>query len=986
MKKTLAKSIAINSLKDIKIFALVRSMMIVLSALTLLFLYYFGYELVLQSRFNTTLQNIDKLASLAYNLHQERAMQALLRANESVDHQNIEILRASSDEALMDLNIKDENLNLALARLRHIRDDMDQNRSDFNAELFSRYKDIDKEIFNAASKIKQYATNVQQIGPAIALISLFYDTITLNEIRDFLIPYIVENKPFDDETKNAFVHIHKHDTLYEELIANGSMKNNDLFDVYRGNNAALKEQIKELKKDKNYKQAQEFLEKLYAGLLQGKKPEVSFYDFYQNVNMIENKNIELAYMISSDLQESIKKSRINLFVYIFIALLVAAYGLFAFYSLHSNKKRLEAVLKLINEHKNRLSAIASKRKQAPDSEKIFALFEKTAKQIESGDIIERKHQEERKTFLANISHEIKEPLNVIIGYNEILRNERPNSNGKEFMHYLDIMDESSSKLLKLLNNLVVISKLQSGSVEVKNSGLSILEAPFRAFEPFNRKLKKKNIELFIYVDPSLEGILDIDIEKLDFILTSLIDNAIEYNNKGGKILMQIVRLNETENNKINVKFSVVDTGSGLKEHIIFEDFTNEGDTRLQIYNGGGLDLRLCNQYLRMLGSKFEMKSKRDVGTKISFVIDAKFKRDPRLMDKFKGEQIVVYSKNIPYESSFTRFDGDKLPSFFDAISTYLSYLGFSYTVSDSYDKDAVYIVRGTKKPFDDAKTILISNKQPEFTDDFTIWVREPIEFSALVDAYEKITGKKENATQARRINLSTLVIAEPMISSILGELVSQIHTQINPMLHYDMAFIDTDLIEGLNLDSVQQPCSFIAISSSIEPPINNKVVFDDYITKADDNTEHSKRLMKDKISHVLARRKQNAMLSNNKLRDILIFKKSAAANNIYASAFRSFSDKVDTVRNMVSLGEALNTRPYKIVICDADITELNIHTYLEIITAARKKHGYDIIAGLFVNNNFKIESSLAREFELFYSSLNRPQLELKLRPILEGKR
>ena len=548
------------------------------------------------------------------------------------------------------------------------------------------------------------------------------------------------------------------------------------------------------------------------------------------------------------------------------------------------------------------------------------------------------------------------------------------------------MDESSNKLLKLLNNLIIISKMQCETIKIKNNKFSILDMPFKLIEQFSKKISNRNIELLVFVDPNLEGILDADKEKIEFILTSLLDNAIEYSiGDGSAVLLQISKLNQTKDDKTGIKFAVVDGGSGIKHEIIFEGFTDTNASKLQIYNSGGLDLRLCNQYLQMLGSKFDITSKANTGTKIGFSIEARFKSDLRYKNKFQGEKVLIYSENNIYKTHLPNLDGEKLPSFFDILQSYLDHLGLSYSISDTYAQ-GLYIVRGTKKPFDDAKTILISAKKPEFTDAYTIWLKEPFSLNEFTSAYEKITGKKTSSSQTKRINLSVLVIGDAVISSVLGELVNHVHTQINSLLHYDLVFLDLDLMDKQNIDAIQRPCSFIAISDKNEAPLNNKIVFDDYLLKADYDSVQGKELLKNKISQILTKRKQNAMLANDKLRDILIFKKSAAANNIYASAFRNFSDKIDTARNMVSLGEHLSARPYKIVICDADMSELNTRTYLEIINSARKKHNYDIIAGLFIDSDFRIESSLANEFELFSTSLNKLQYELKLKPILEGKR
>lgn len=959
------------------------SMMAMASIFALIFLIYIISEIRAQNRLNKALTQVNQLTQITQKIHKERAMQALLYAQANVNHQNIEILRADSNKAMREIAI----LNSSLDLLHAIRNDLDQNRSDFNAELFSRYENIDKEIFKAILNLNAYTNDMEQTIPMIALISIFRDLFELNKKRDFIAQYIIKNQPLDTVGKDIIAFMPKRNLNYSDLIENSSVGVNNFFTIYRGDNDKLKDLIKKLDENQEYTGAIENFDKLYFSLLRGEKPIFSFEEFFNFTNAIENNFISKIYTISMDLQNNLKKSKKLLFTYLFLALCVIGYSIFMLWLYILNKTNIKNQIQLLNQYKKRLQIIANNHNTATNSQEIFELFDKTANKILDDDEAKEIDKKEHMTFLSNISFEIKEPLNVRMGYNEILRTELANTEHKDLLKYLEEMDDSSNKLLKLLNNLIIISKLQCETIKIKNTKFSILDLPFNLVGQFSKKISSKNIELLIFVDPNLEGILDADKEKIEFILTSLLDNAIEYSiGDGSAVLLQISKLNQTKDDKTGIKFAVVDGGSGIKHEIIFEGFTDTNASKLQIYDSGGLDLRLCNQYLQMLGSKFDITSKANTGTKIGFSIEAKFKSDFRYKNKFQGEEVVIYSADNIYETKLPDLDGEKLPSFFDIVKAYLSYLGLAYKLRDTYSPKSLYIVRGTKKPFDDAKTILISAKQPEFTDAYTIWLKEPVSLSEFISAYEKITGKKTSSSLTKRINLSVLVLGDAVISSVLGELVNHVHTQINSLLHYDLVFLDLDLIDKQNIDAIQRPCSFVAISDKNEAPLNNKIVFDDYLLKADYDSVQGKELLKNKISQILTKRKQNAMLANDKLRDILIFKKSAAANNIYASAFRNFSDKIDTARNMVSLGEHLSARPYKIVICDADMSELNTRTYLEIINSARKKHNYDIIAGLFIDSDFRIESSLANEFELFSTSLNKLQYELKLKPILEGKR
>ena len=362
---------------------------------------------------------------------------------------------------------------------------------------------------------------------------------------------------------------------YSNIIAHSPVGISHIFAIYKGDNDKLKNAIQKIDENKAYILAHENLYKLYFALLRGEKPDFGFEEFFNFTNTIENNYISKIYTISADLQNNIKQSNNLLFTYLLIAIGVMIYTIFMLWLFISNKINITKQIQLLSEYKKRLQTIATNHNIAMDSKQIFELFDETAKKILDKDNAKKIDEKEHKTFLSNISFEIKEPLNVRMGYNEILRTELANTEHKDLLKYLEEMDDSSNKLLKLLNNLIIISKLQCETIKIKNTKFSILDLPFNLVGQFSKKISSKNIELLIFVDPNLEGILDADKEKIEFILTSLLDNAIEYSiGDGSAVLLQISKLNQTKDDKTGIKFAVVDGGSGIKHEIIFEGFTD----------------------------------------------------------------------------------------------------------------------------------------------------------------------------------------------------------------------------------------------------------------------------------------------------------------------------------------------------------------------------------------------------------------------------
>ena len=260
------------------------SMMVIASVFALIFLLYVISDISAHDRLNKALIQINQLTQIAQKLHKERAMPALLYSQANVDHQNIEILRIDSNKAMRELN----SLNNALDKLFNIRNDLDQNRSDFNAELFSRYDEIDKEIFQSVQSLNSYTNDIEQTVPVLVMMSVFKDIIELDKKRDFLIGYIIKNQALDKTGNEILSFMLKQKRDYSNIIAHSPAGISHIFAIYKGNNDKLKNAIKKIDENKDYILAHENLDKLYFALLRGEKPDFGFEEFFNFTNTIEN--------------------------------------------------------------------------------------------------------------------------------------------------------------------------------------------------------------------------------------------------------------------------------------------------------------------------------------------------------------------------------------------------------------------------------------------------------------------------------------------------------------------------------------------------------------------------------------------------------------------------------------------------------------------------------------------------------------------------
>jgi signal transduction histidine kinase len=218
---------------------------------------------------------------------------------------------------------------------------------------------------------------------------------------------------------------------------------------------------------------------------------------------------------------------------------------------------------------------------------------------------ERAEESERlkSAFLANMSHEIRTPLNGILGFMELLQDKDTDEEDQE--KYFNIIHKSSDRLLNTINNIIDISKIESGGM-LLNSDEFDIDARIRSLcEFFLPEVLNKGIELFIKAaHPGKPLVIRSDKQKLDSIMTNLIKNAIKYTNKGTIEVGYGV-----EDNMLD--FYVKDTGIGISsEHLesVFNRFIQVKDNRNHPFEGSGLGLAITRAYLNMLNGTIELES------------------------------------------------------------------------------------------------------------------------------------------------------------------------------------------------------------------------------------------------------------------------------------------------------------------------------------------------------------------------------------------
>jgi PAS domain S-box-containing protein len=261
-----------------------------------------------------------------------------------------------------------------------------------------------------------------------------------------------------------------------------------------------------------------------------------------------------------------------------------------------NVKVIRGVVKDVTEQKEYESALVEARKKAEESDKL------------------------KSAFLANMSHEIRTPMNGILGFTELLK--EPDLTSDEKNKFIDIIHKSGERMLQTVNDIVDISKIDAGQVEINYEIFDVSEEINMLYELNNPEAREKGIELNIHNELMTETpLIRCDKFKFQSILNNLINNAIKYTNEG---CIDIVY--GLDNNWF--RFKISDTGVGIPEsdhEAIFNRFTRADIKDKQVYEGSGLGLAISKSYIRMLNGNIKVESQPGKGS--TFRVDIPCKRE-----------------------------------------------------------------------------------------------------------------------------------------------------------------------------------------------------------------------------------------------------------------------------------------------------------------------------------------------------------------------
>lgn len=428
-------------------------------------------------------------------------------------------------------------------------------------------------------------------------------------------------------------------------------------------------------------------------------------------------------------------------------------------------------------------------------------------------------------FLANIGHEFRTPMNGILGFIELINQ---TSLDKKQSEYIEMINRSSRNLMANIETLLDLSKMQGGRLKLEKTQVDILTEMEKLTYNFCMQGRNKGIKVLSFIDPKLPKTIDADLRKIKQVMNSLIQNAIKFTPKGGRVIVEVKLLKRHTNGDSSIGFSVKDNGKGIANEqiaMIIEPF----NSNISMDERVGVGLSLSHGLVNLMGSDLRIHSEEGHGSYFNFVLDFKHtgEQSYKMMPKKKVKVLLLDNTKVDEANFLTTY----LRSFaIDVIKSNILdenvYDGVDalYIVADQYDSS--WVLKLGTYPKKIPIVILLEDEeklQTKLTHTITEVLRKPTlpstvakHLNSLYKNFEHKAAQKQEGLKLRD-KIVALVVEDNIINQKLVQILLQeyrifVSTASNGVEGVDMAsknkydiiFMDIDMPEKDGVTATQE--------------------------------------------------------------------------------------------------------------------------------------------------------------------------------------
>ena len=290
---------------------------------------------------------------------------------------------------------------------------------------------------------------------------------------------------------------------------------------------------------------------------------------------------------------------------------------------------------------------------ANDTQKLNHKLEIALKKAETASLAKTR-------FLNNMSHDIRTPMNAILGYAQLMEDELKEKDLPEISEYLKKLQQSGNLLLSIINNVLDMARIESGKIKVDENYERVGEVVDEIISTFSSEAEEKEIHLSGSMKVTHRNIL-CDGTKIREIYVNLVSNAMKYTPRGGNVTITVEELPCEKEGYMKVKSEIKDTGIGMsKEYLptLFEPFSREQNTTIGRIGGTGLGMPIVKKMVDLMGGSIEVASELGKGTVFTFTLMHKIADRKFYSQKTEAAETSEMGKNLSGKHVLLAEDND----------------------------------------------------------------------------------------------------------------------------------------------------------------------------------------------------------------------------------------------------------------------------------------------------------------------------------------